>query len=172
MDGTNVVNKVDWMNQPGMKQDQDAPGPTYEAASPPPQFPVKLFFKLNHPRQDSEKIEHAVRDDQDLAAFVELAKWTRTVRGAHLHLIGQASDEGTEQHNKELAVNRTFAFEYFLYKCGADLQNNKLTVENRGEGGASKGPEFRFVEISIKLNGTGRQQHHAPNTNLPGEVAR
>lgn len=170
VDGTNVVNKVDWTTQPGMKQDQATADSTHEAASAPPQFPVKLFFKLDHPKQDSEKIEDAVRDDQDLAAFVELAKWTRTVRGAHLHLIGQASDEGTEQHNKQLSAYRTFAFEYFLFKYGADLTNNKITIENRGEDSARKGPEFRFVQVEIKTNGTGRQEHHAPNRNLPSEV--
>jgi hypothetical protein len=172
VDGTSVVDKVDWMKQPGMKQDQDAPKPTYEAASSPPPIPAKLFFKHNHPLHDSEKIEDAIRDDQDLAALVELAAWTRTVRGAHIHFIGQASDEGTEQHNKQLSAYRTFAVEYFLFKCGADLTNNKLTIENRGEDGASKGSEFRFVDISIKVNGTGRQQHHTPNNSLPSEVAR
>jgi hypothetical protein len=172
VDGTSVLKEVDWLNQPGMTQDRAAPGPTYEAASQPPTMPPKLFFKLDRPRNDSEKLEDAIRSDQDLAAFVELAQWTRTVRGAHIHVIAQASDEGTDEHNKELSARRSFLFEYFMFKCGADMTNNTLTVENRGEGGASKGPDYRFVQVLIPTIGTGRQQHHTPNTNLPSEVSK
>ncbi|HEY0992897.1 MAG TPA: DUF5995 family protein, partial [Kofleriaceae bacterium] len=118
VDGSDVGGQFDWMNQPGAKPDQAAPPPTYEAAPAPPSFPDRLFFKQGR-GQGEDKLEQAIRDDQDLAPFKALAEWTRKVRGAEIYLEGHASAEGEDYDNETLAGSRAFLVKYFMWLCGA-----------------------------------------------------
>jgi outer membrane protein OmpA-like peptidoglycan-associated protein len=171
VDGTDVGSKFDWMNQPGAKPDQAAPAPTHEAAPAPPTFPEKLFFKQGRGQGD-DKLEQAIRDDQDLAPYKALAEWTRKVRGAELYLEGHASAEGEDYDNANLAGSRAFLVKYFMWMCGADADNNKFSDVGMGEAGSTPKPEWRFVLVKVNKRGTGRQQHNTPNPNLPSEVAK
>jgi len=171
VDGSDVGGQFDWMNQPGAKADQAAPPPTHEAAPAPPSFPDRLFFKQGR-GQGEDKLEQAIRDDQDLAPFKALAEWTRKVRGAEIYLEGHASAEGEDYDNENLAGSRAFLVKYFMWLCGADADNNKFVDVGKGEAGATPKPEWRFVLIRLNNRGTGRQQHNTPNPNLPSEVAR
>jgi hypothetical protein len=169
VDGTDVGKKVDWMNQPGLKPDARAPDDVYEPAPPPPPFPEKLFFKRNRPDR-GENLEKAIRDDQDLAPYQALAEWTRKVRGAVIWFEGKASAEGPAYNNHNLANLRAFMLKYFMIKVGADWDNNTAIDVGLGDAGTTPDPQFRHVAVRIHNRGTGRQQHHAVNPNLPSEA--
>lgn len=169
VDGSDIGNQFDWMNQPGAIRDKSAPAAIHEAAPPPPSFPSKLYFKQGRGQGD-DKLEHAIRDDQDLAPFKALAEWTRKVRDAEIYLEGHASAEGDEIDNASLASNRAFLVKFFLWRCGADTDHNRFIEISKGESRASIGPEWRYVAVKITTSGTGRQQHHSVNANLPSEV--
>ena len=171
VDGTDVGNQFDWMNQPGAARDKPAPAPAYEAAPSPPSFPEKLYFKQGRGQGD-DKLEQAIRDDQDLLPFKTLAEWTRKVRDAEIYLEGHASAEGTEVDNANLANSRAFLVKYFMWHCGADNEHNHFVEAGKGEAGATPMPEWRYVAVKITKPGTGRQQHNVPNSNLPSEVAK
>jgi Domain of unknown function (DUF4157)/Family of unknown function (DUF5995) len=171
VNGTDVGSSVDWMHQPGAKPDPAAPGPSYEAAPAPPTFPERLYFKLDHPH-DGEKLEHAIRDDQDLAPYKALAEWTRKVRGAQLYMESHVSSEGEEAHNMDLTARRLSTMHNFLFLCGADLDNNTINEASVGPAGAAPTPDWRYVLVAIRANGTGRQQHNTPNPNLPGDAKK
>lgn len=145
--------------------------PTYEAAPAPPPFPAKLFFKQDRGQGD-DKLEQAIRDDQDLAPFKALAEWTRQVRGAEIHLEGHASAEGENYDNENLSSSRAFLVKFFMWHCGADIELNRFIEVGMGEAGASPTPEWRFVAVKVTKRGTGRQQHHKVNSNLPSEVSK
>lgn len=171
VDGTDVGSQFDWMHQPGARPDPAAPAPAYEAAVAPPPFPAKLFFKQGRGQSD-DKLEEAIRDDQDLAPFKALAEWTRKVRGAEIHLEGHASAEGEDYDNANLANSRAFLVKFFMWHCGADTELNRFVEVGMGEAGASSTPEWRFVTVRVTQRGTSRQQHNAINPNLPSEVSK
>jgi hypothetical protein len=171
VDGTDVGDAFDWMHQPGARRDPVAPGPSYETALAPPAFPEKLYF-LQGRGEGEDKLEQAIRDDQDLAPYKALAQWTRNVRDAEIYLEGHASLEGIEVENKNLASTRAFLVKHFMWHHGADDTNNRIVDAGKGTAGASATPEWRYVLVKLTRTGTGRQQHRTPNTNLPSEVAK
>jgi outer membrane protein OmpA-like peptidoglycan-associated protein len=171
VDGEDVGNQFNWMSQPGATQDKPAPAAQHEPAPAPPRFPARLYFKQGR-GQGPDKLEDAVRDDQDLAPFKALAEWTRRVRDAEIYLEGHASAEGEEVSNKNLASNRAFLVKSFMWHCGADNDHNHFVEVNMGQGGATATPEWRYVAVKLTRTGSGRQQHNVPNGNLPSEVAR
>lgn len=171
VDGIDVGSQFDWMNQPGAKQDPATPAPTYEAAPEPPTFPAKLFFKQGRGQGD-DKLEQAIRDDQDLAPFKALAEWTRQVRGAEIYLEGHASAEGEGYDNANLSRSRAFLVKFFMWHCGADSELNRFVEVGLGEAGASATAEWRFVTVNVTKRGTSRQQHNTVNSNLPSEASK
>ncbi|HUQ02626.1 MAG TPA: DUF5995 family protein [Kofleriaceae bacterium] len=169
--GNDVRGEIDWMHNPGEKEDAAAPGTHYEPAPPPPPFPAKLFFRLDRPAGEDMLLEHVIRDDQDLAPYKALAEWTRQVRGAQLLLEGHASEEGTDDYNLSLSARRTFLLRYFLGRCGMDEIHNVVHETRLGRAGAAPGAAWRHVVVRVLTPGTGRQQHQTPNGNLPSEAA-
>ncbi len=168
VNGENITG-TDWMHQPGAKADAAGPADHLEPAVAPPPFPERLYFKLDHPHT-GEKLENAIRDDQDLAPYKALAEWTRQVRTAELYLESHVSSEGPELHNQELTGRRLGSVQNFMYMCGADFDNNNLNQAAVGPAGAEPKQEWRYVMVAVRSNGTGRQEHHTPNANLPSEV--
>jgi Family of unknown function (DUF5995) len=168
VDGENVAD-YDWFNQPGGEADAPGPAPEFLPAPPAPSVPEKLFFKLDRPNAE-DKLENAVRGDQDLAPLLELAEWTRQVRGVELIFEGHASEEGEEYENYNLAHSRAFLIEHFLFHQNADLVNNQVNLVSKGEESAKRGPEWRYVVITVAGNARSKQQYTPENKNLPSEV--
>jgi hypothetical protein len=164
-----VVKNFDWFNQPGAEPDLPGPNPDFLPAPAVPAIPEKIFFKFDRPKPD-DKLEHAVRDDQDLAPLLELAGWLKKVREATINLEGHASEEGKDYYNHNLGISRAFLIEDFLFHHNADITNNQIVLESRGEESAAKGPEWRYVKIEITGDFKAKQQFTPPNPNLPSEV--
>jgi len=132
-------------------------------------MPDYLYFKLDLPRS-SEDLEDAVRSDQDLEPLLEFAKWTRLVRGAVILLRGQASSDGSELMNENLAQARSQLIEFFLWRASADLENNLILHLSSGEHGAAATRDWRYVAITVILKGVSRQQVWTPASGLPSET--
>lgn len=165
------ISGFDWQGQPGgVPADPSAPGPVQEPAPEPPAFPEQLFFKLAKPKFNEERLERAIRDDQDLAPYRDLALWTAEVSGAKIELEGHASSEGSELSNLDLSARRAWLVEYFMFRIGADVWHNSFEQKSVGEDGAASDPEWRYVRVRVVDRGHGKQQHNAVNPNLPGEV--
>ena len=169
VDGSNMLNEVDWANQPGTRPDAPGPEAIYGAAPEPPPFPEKLFFERDRPKFE-EKLEDCIRSDQDLAPLVSLAEWTREVRDAQISLEGSASEEGVDGDNHNLGETRSGMVGAFLLMVGADIHNNVLTESSLGEQAGSPRRDYRYVRLTVRSPGTSRQQHRVPNQNLPSEV--
>jgi hypothetical protein len=91
---------------------------------------------------------------------------------AELHFEGHASAEGTDVFNANLASSRALLVQYFMWRWGADDENNFFSESSRGEVRADPTPEWRYVEIRVVNHGTSRQLRHVPNPNFPSEVPR
>jgi len=167
--GGERISDYDWLTQPGAKPDAPQPGPAHDVAPPPPSLPDYLYFKLDLPRS-SEDLEHAVRSDQDLEPLPEFAEWTRLVRGAVILLRGQASSDGSEVMNENLAQARSQLVEFFLWRASADLDNNSILHLSSGEHGAAATRDWRYVALTIILKGVSRQQVWTPASGLPSEA--
>jgi hypothetical protein len=167
VDGTNVRG-YDWQHQPGLQRDTQ-PGPVPMPSPEPPLVPRRLYFQLAKP-DGEQQLADAVRRDQDLRPLLELARWLRGVSGAVVELSGHASLEGTEYFNANLAASRGGLVEYFLFRAGADLINNRIVQTPRGTQGSAPTPEWRFVEITVLDRGHGKQTAWGPANGLPREV--
>jgi hypothetical protein len=165
------IQGTDWRRQPGMKPDTPWRGPEYEPAPAPPPYPPYLYFKQGRP-SPGDKLEDAIRDDQDLAPYRDLALWTRQVRGADMQIVGSASSEGAEWYNKNLGNDRAFLLQFFMFRCGADFTNNKMGSWSTGEdySSATPDPEDRNAHVTILDRGTSRQLRWGMDSNLPSEV--
>ncbi|HEX2691093.1 MAG TPA: DUF5995 family protein [Kofleriaceae bacterium] len=169
VDGTDVGDQFNWMNQPGAVPERAAPAPGYQPALPPPSFPEMLFFKQGRGQGD-DRLEQAICDDQNLLPLKALAAWTRKVRDAEIYIEGHASAEGETVDNATLASMRAFLVKSFLWHCGADNKHNRVVDVGKGEVGATARPEWRYVAVKIVKPGTSRQQYNVPNPNLPSEA--
>ncbi|MGB3184231.1 MAG: hypothetical protein WBG36_04195 [Ornithinimicrobium sp.] len=166
--GTNVKS-YDWPNQPGARPDRAVPGPRPLPAPPQPEIPRKLYFQLDRPK-GHEELEYAVRRDQDLSPLLELAAWTRQVRGASIRLYGQASSEGPEVLNESLAQARAALVEIFLWRASADFEHNTVSSVGFGETGARPIREHWYVIISVRGHAVAKQTEFPRVGNLPSEV--
>lgn len=165
-----VGDAVDWTHQPGARPDADGPGDAYEPAPEPPAFPRFLYFKQARPKS-GDKLEDAIRDDQDLAALKALAEWTRLVRGAYVGIDAHASAEGDD--NAALSSRRAAGVIDFMLQHGGDTTHNMIVAVGLSDFLAKPDdPEWRYVQVKLLSRGTGRQQHHQPNTNLPSEIQK
>lgn len=167
--GGETIGDYDWLTQPGAQPDALQPDPTHEVAPVPPPLPDYLYFKLDRPT-GTEDLEHAVRSDQDLEPLLEFARWTRLVRGAVVLLRGQASSDGSEVLNENLAQSRSHLLEFFLWRASADLENNTILHLSSGEHGAAATRDWRYVAITIIWKGASRQQVWTPASRLPSEA--
>jgi hypothetical protein len=162
------VTGFDWQTQPGLASEPQSP----EAVNPPatiPTVPDKLFFKLGLP-EGPEPLEDAVRPDQDLQFLLDLAEWTRGVKNAEIYLSGHASAEGTEVMNLSLSSARVDHIKFFLFRAGADLDNNHVYPAALGKEGAKAGPEWRYVRIRVLGHPLRKQQVWGRATSVPGEA--
>ena len=162
------VTGYDWQTQPGLPAQPQSP----EAVNPPatlPTVPEKLFFKLGLP-EGPEPLEDAVRADQDLHFLLDLAEWTRGVKNAEIYLSGHASAEGTEVMNLSLSSARVDHIKFFLFRAGADLDNNHVYPAALGREGAKAGPEWRYVRIRVLGHPLFKQQKWGRATSVPGEA--
>ena len=118
---------------------------------PTPTLPDRLYFRFDRPHGD-ESLEEAVRSDQDLDAFRQLAEWTKRVKDAEIMLVGHASSEGPDYLNHNLGLARASSIELFLLHHGADLDHNRVVTDTKGEAGAEAKEEWRYVQITLKGN--------------------
>ena len=70
-----------------------------------------------------------------------------------------------------LSMRRLTTLHDFMVLCGADFVANTVGQAAVGPAGAEPTPDWRYVLVAVRNNGTGRQQHHTPNANLPSEVS-
>jgi hypothetical protein len=167
--GDETVSGYDWLNQPGIPMQAPGPLPIAPPAHEPPDLPAKLYFRLALPRGD-EALEDAVRSDQDLRPLLLLALWTRSVRNAEIQLEGHASSEGEEAMNISLSAARAELIQFFLWRAGADLDNNRIRVVPMGEVDAKRGSEWRYVTIRVSGNPEEKRQVWSPAEGVPAEA--
>jgi outer membrane protein OmpA-like peptidoglycan-associated protein len=168
--GGDEMKGYDWKNQPGAPTSVPGPQPTFEQAPPAPSIPARLYFRLDLPT-GGESLEQSVRSDQDLRPLLALAEWTREVRDAEIGLVGHASADGPEVDNNNLGGARASLIEFFLFRAGADLDHNRVITSSQGETGAKTGPEWRFVELSLRGRALAKRQVWGPTIGVPAEAA-
>jgi hypothetical protein len=166
-----TINDFDWNHQPGMMADVDDAGDAvWDPAPAMPAFPERLYFKQGLPHA-SEPLERAIRDDQDLAPYRDLALWTDRVRGAIVRIDGHASIEGHDIDNAALSVRRANLVDTFMTQVGADVHLNTFIPVGLGVEGSTIDPQYRYARLAVDAShATAKTQHYPQNGNLPSEV--